>query len=138
ELMVHLFDLEPTGGEVPPPDREWQPEQPPSDVELVARALATNATQPLRLARTAVRTARAVGRVAGVMRRPGASPTTMPLGAPSTMFNASITPHRRVAFGRSSLDDMKLVKKTFGTTINDVVLAACTTSLRQWLDAHGG
>ena len=33
---------------------------------------------------------------------------------------------------------MKLVKKTFGTTINDVVLAACTTSLRQWLDAHGG
>jgi WS/DGAT/MGAT family acyltransferase len=43
-----------------------------------------------------------------------------------------------VAFGRTSLEDMRLIKRTFGTTVNDVVLAATAGSLRRWLDAHGG
>ena len=45
-------------------------------------------------------------------------------------------PHRSVAFGKASLDDMRHIKTTFGTTVNDVVLAACTQTLRQYLIAH--
>ena len=41
-----------------------------------------------------------------------------------------------MAFGRAALDDFKVIKHTFGTTVNDVVLAACTESLRQYLIAH--
>ena len=41
-----------------------------------------------------------------------------------------------MTFGRAGLDDMKAIKNTFGTTVNDVVLAACTMMLRQWLTAH--
>ncbi|MGB5684042.1 MAG: WS/DGAT domain-containing protein, partial [Polyangiales bacterium] len=35
-------------------------------------------------------------------------------------------------------DDVKAIKQAFGTTVNDVILAACTASLRDWLALHGG
>lgn len=41
-----------------------------------------------------------------------------------------------VAFGNARLEDIKHVKSTFGTTVNDVVLAACTLTLRRYLEAH--
>jgi diacylglycerol O-acyltransferase / wax synthase len=139
DMMVHLFDLSPEGAEVEPPG-DWQPEAKPSDVELVANALASNVTQPVRLARMLFKTGQGLLTAVQIQRnredgRPG---PTLPFTAPQTPFNGAITGHRAVAFGRASLDDMKLVKNTFGTTVNDVVLAACTTSLRRWLAAHGG
>jgi WS/DGAT/MGAT family acyltransferase len=42
-----------------------------------------------------------------------------------------------VAYGRARLADVELVKSTFGTTVNDVVLAAASLSLRNYLEAHG-
>src|SRR5262249_6771023 len=59
----------------------------------------------------------------------------LPLTAPKT-FSGELTPHRSVAFARTSLDDFKVVKKALGTTVNDVVLAACTESLRRYLIDH--
>ncbi len=38
---------------------------------------------------------------------------------------------------QSSLADYKLIKSTFGATVNDVFLAACTQSLRAYLLSHG-
>jgi diacylglycerol O-acyltransferase / wax synthase len=63
-------------------------------------------------------------------------PALPPTPAPRTPFNASITPHRRFAFTSVPLADAKLVKTVFGTTLNDVVLAACSGTLRRWLIAH--
>jgi diacylglycerol O-acyltransferase / wax synthase len=56
--------------------------------------------------------------------------------APKTPFNKSVTPHRRYAFRSLSLDEAKLVKQTFGVTVNDVVLAVCAGALRAWLHHH--
>jgi WS/DGAT/MGAT family acyltransferase len=42
-----------------------------------------------------------------------------------------------VAFARCPLADLKEVRRAFDTTINDVVLAATTASLRQYLLARG-
>jgi WS/DGAT/MGAT family acyltransferase len=58
--------------------------------------------------------------------------------APPTPFNRALTPNRSVAFADVSLEDVKAIKRAFGTTVNDVVLAACCASLRSWLAAHGG
>jgi WS/DGAT/MGAT family acyltransferase len=60
----------------------------------------------------------------------------LPFTGPRTLLNAPITPNRVVAFGQADLDDLKLVKNTFGTTVNDVVLAASAMSLRRYLLAH--
>ncbi|KAA0120549.1 wax ester/triacylglycerol synthase family O-acyltransferase [Mycolicibacterium sp. P9-22] len=59
------------------------------------------------------------------------------LDAPSTRFNAPLTPDRSVAFGSVSLRDVKAVKNAFGVTVNDVVIAICGGALRRRLQASG-
>jgi WS/DGAT/MGAT family acyltransferase len=61
----------------------------------------------------------------------------IPLTAPSTPFNAALTPHRSIGFGAIDLEDVKRIRREYGVTVNDVVLAACTSALRDWL-AHAG
>jgi diacylglycerol O-acyltransferase len=55
---------------------------------------------------------------------------------PATPFNKPITPHRRIAFRSVDLDTVKAVKKAFGVSVNDVVMAMCAGALRRWLIAH--
>jgi diacylglycerol O-acyltransferase / wax synthase len=56
-----------------------------------------------------------------------------PLVAPRVSFNNVITPHRRFSFGSLSLTDVKAVKRHYGATVNDVVLALCAGALRTYL-----
>ena len=60
-----------------------------------------------------------------------------PFDAPRTLFNRSITGRRSVAFATVSLDDLAFVRATLGGTVNDVLLAACTRSLRSYLAQRG-
>lgn len=138
DLMAHLFDLTPDAPPPPPPEQPWQPDVVPSDLELAADALRHVVGNPVRMAKVLRRTARSVVDVVQQQRgAPDDGPTpAMPFSAPRTRWTASITPHRAVAFGKATLDDMKHVKSTFGTTVNDVVLAACTMTLRRYLEAH--
>jgi WS/DGAT/MGAT family acyltransferase len=62
----------------------------------------------------------------------------LPFSGPRTPWNGSTSPQRTVAFGSARLSDAKLVASVFGTTLNDVVLAACSQTLRDYLEAHGG
>ena len=59
------------------------------------------------------------------------------LHAPRTILNARISPHRRIAFTRLSLEDAKQIKNAFGATVNDVVVAVCAGALREWLQSQG-
>jgi WS/DGAT/MGAT family acyltransferase len=59
------------------------------------------------------------------------------MAAPETPFNVPIGPHRRFAWVRASLADLKQVKNELGGTVNDVVLAAVTGALRRYLRARG-
>jgi WS/DGAT/MGAT family acyltransferase len=56
--------------------------------------------------------------------------------APATPFNRPITAHRRVAFRSVGLAEVKVVKKAFGVSVNDVVMAMCAGALRRWLIDH--
>jgi WS/DGAT/MGAT family acyltransferase len=62
----------------------------------------------------------------------------VPFSAPGTPWNGATSPQRTVAYGRAPLADVKLISSVFGTTVNQVVLAACTRALRNYLEAHGG
>ncbi|HEX5266338.1 MAG TPA: wax ester/triacylglycerol synthase family O-acyltransferase, partial [Acidimicrobiales bacterium] len=132
ELMVHLFDLEPEPSAAADQDGETaddrRPEHIPNDLELVAYAARSLARQPGRLARTIPATVRSVASIVS-RRRGGASGMATPFSAPRTPWNGAITPHRVVAVGTLSLDDVKAVKNHFGTTVNDVVLALCSGAL---------
>jgi WS/DGAT/MGAT family acyltransferase len=139
DIMAHLFDLSPDAPAPAPPEQPWVPDQVPNDLTLLADAVRHVVANPVRLAKTMRRTVRTVVDVMQQRRSAGdaegPSPA-LPFMAPRTKWSASITPHRVVAFGNARLDDLKLVKTAFGTTVNDVVLAACTITLRDYLVAH--
>jgi WS/DGAT/MGAT family acyltransferase len=139
DLMANLFDLTPETPEFPPPEVPWAPEAVPSDLELIGMGLGQMARNPARMVRVLNRTVRSVVDIVQRQREASSedrpSPA-LPFTAPRVRWSAAITPHRSVAFGKAALEDMRHIKSVFGTTVNDVVLTACTMTLRRYLEAH--
>ena len=141
-----LLDTSLEGQHVPPPEETWIPDREPRLPWFAADAVRTLMGKPRRALEAATKMASA----AGAKRRsqpPQSSEADADADvsekpprfeAPPTPFNRALTPNRSVALVDVSLDDVKAIKSAFGTTVNDVVLAACCASLRSWLGAHGG
>ena len=141
DLATVLFDL----SREPPPirhsGRPWQPHREPGTVELVAAgvrgavkagfALAEGAIDALTHPEHALTTVREAAEGIGEIVWAGLNP------APETPLNVSIGPHRRFVGVADSLDDFKLVKSTFGGTVNDVVLSVVAGALRSFLISRG-
>lgn len=113
----------------------------PSAVELVvdtASELVANQVTGARLIADALPgiARAAVRRVSGSQDEKPADSPAMSGPIPRTVFNASLTERRAVAFASVALAELKAVKKAFGVSINDVFLAACTLSVRNWLERH--
>jgi WS/DGAT/MGAT family acyltransferase len=134
ELLGQLFELEPDPRARKDSDvRRPVDDHVPSDVELFVRALAARITRPFGIVPLAWRTSRAILDVGRLRHFRPSGHAALPLTAPRTSLNAAITPHRSVAFSSISLEDAKQVKRAFGTTVNDVVLAVCAGALRRLL-----
>ncbi|RAU96606.1 diacylglycerol O-acyltransferase [Mycobacterium colombiense] len=78
------------------------------------------------------------GRLSGTAARDSMTPTAPAMSGPvpRTVFDAPLTRRRAVAFASIRLADVKTVSEAFGGSIPNVVLAACTLSLRAWLQRH--
>ena len=130
----------------------------PSEVEMLGRGLVGMWRQPLRALRAAPTTLPHLDDVPTIRHLPGVKAIArsgrlvkrmLPTGrggpalqgnhlvAPQTRFQTRLSAHRRVAFESLSLDDVKMIKNTFGCTVNDVVLAISAAGLRSWLDERG-
>src|ERR1700676_4868273 len=108
----------------------------PSTLDLVADTA-------IELAENQVRGAALIGgALPGVLRsavtrlRRGGGRQHNRVPVPRTVFNEPLTEQRAVAFASIPLVDMKSVKNAFDVSINDVFLAGCTLSLRNWLQRH--
>lgn len=139
DMLTNLVDLTPEVRPTPEPDEAFDPPAVPSPPELLAGAALSRATDPLRQVRAFRRVARSLLRLGqGVVGGDESSGSAArPFEVTRTMLNRSLTARREVAMAQSTLDDFKLVKSTFHATVNDVFLAACTQSLREYLLAHG-
>ncbi|MEA2439614.1 MAG: diacylglycerol O-acyltransferase / wax synthase [Thermoleophilaceae bacterium] len=139
DLASVLFDLSPVPSRVEP--EPWTPHPEPSDAELVADGVKGVVRRPFSLLGKAIGAVQSPGRTAATVRESaeaigevlwaGLNP------APDVPLNVPIGPHRRVENVRASLDDFKTVKRAFGGTVNDVVLAVVAGALRRWLRARG-
>ena len=56
---------------------------------------------------------------------------------PESPFNFDVGTHRRFAWVRASLADMKHVKNELGGTVNDVILAAVAGALGRYMRSRG-
>lgn len=129
-LISHLCSLSPT-------DPPLQLEEPApfgreaGRRELLGRAVVTNLTKPVAVAKLVSPTTQLVSRT--VARARAGTAMAAPLTAPRTSFNGTITGHRSIAFTDIDLDDVREIKKATGTTVNDVVLAVAGGALRSYL-----
>ena len=141
-IAGELMDTSPEGRVIPPPDEPWLPDREPTIPWLAADTLRTLAGKPRRAVEAATKMVDAVRGKGRSQPAPSAESEASEkppfFEAPPTMFNGALTPHRSVAFSDVSFDDVKAIKRAFGTTVNDVVLAGCGAALRSWLGAHGG
>ncbi len=141
EILTTLLDTSPDPQppvDVPQP-AAWATRH-PSQLEMLARGALGVATRPAHAWRTLQHTVQAmpaIGRQVGMALSrisPGERALARPkIQAPPTPFNAPISPHRRVAFRSIPLDMVKAIKNARGTTVNDVVMAACAGALRSYL-----
>ena len=158
EIITTLLDQTPECGDADPaPPSSPRPGPLPGELEMWLRGVRGVTLQPLRMLEfqrrlwaTLPGSARFLARTSGPALATGLSRWTSSaettdggvlggwpaLTAPRTSFNRPITPHRRWAYGTSSLSAVKAVKNAFGVTVNDVVMAACAAGLRRWLQVH--
>src|SRR6185312_5386702 len=140
DIGTVLFDLEP----VPPPapvEDEWVPQPEPGTTELVARGVSDLVATPIKIAERAVEAVRnpettarkAVEALEGISEIVSAFADP----APDVPLNKEIGPHRRYVWARSELATFKRIKDQLGGTVNDVVLAVVTGSVRNWLQTRG-
>jgi WS/DGAT/MGAT family acyltransferase len=136
DITTVLFDLdrEPKGPPAAAPPWLARPE--PTDLKLLGDALRERLTSPREIVRgfrAALRGPRQVVRGIGATSKMiGAG-----LGAPQTVFNVEIGPHRRFAIAQAQLDDLKRVKDAHGGTVNDVILAIVSGGIGRYLRARG-
>jgi diacylglycerol O-acyltransferase / wax synthase len=133
-VLAYLLDGRP---DMPEPEVEpWTPIPPAWEVALLARGL-WSSTNRLRLSHLPTFVGEIGRSVVDTLRAAAANvedlAPALPFETPILPFNRAISPRRAVAFARTRLDDLKLIRSVFGVTVNDVVLAACTLSLRRYL-----
>ncbi len=135
EMTVAMLDVEPEGRDVG--SDTWAPEHVPNEAELLAYAMRSLVTQPAKLVGSLTRTGSMALNLTRQNRASDIAPPPAPFTAPRTSWNHALSPHRSYAMTTLSLDDAKVVKREFGTTLNDVVMAMCASSLRSYLDGRG-
>jgi len=156
EIMGALFDPTPEGRdeEAPPPTTKAKADTKPSDLGMLARGLLGLPRYPLRVLKSAPRALPNLAEVQSFAAIPGVSTAGRLIGdlqralgretvvgrldltPPRTSFNGRVSAHRRFAFGRLSLEDVKAIKNHYGCTVNDVVVAICAGAVRRWLTEH--
>jgi diacylglycerol O-acyltransferase / wax synthase len=140
DLMTVLFDTEPEPKVVEP--GAWHPDPEPSDRRLLADAVRERLTSPYeqvralnaslrsgrRLVSSLTQVARGAASTVGVLRKAAGEDSSL----------SGVTgPHRRWAWARTTLPEIKAVRAALGGTVNDVVLTAITRGFRDLLISRG-
>ena len=137
EIMTTLYDMVAEGADIEPPEPH-EPEHIPNEWELIGYAMSSRLKRWMDMPALLGRTVSNLSNV--ISNRMSDDPGThgaLPLTAPATPFNSSISPHRRVGFARVPLSGAKEIKEAFGVKVNDVVLAIMSGTLRKYLDDRG-
>jgi WS/DGAT/MGAT family acyltransferase len=122
---------------VAPPDHEWLPDSIPSVPRLVADSVTSLLGRQRYVPAALGHSASGMVSMARTWLGQRVSGSAPPLTGPSTSFNGSLTSRRSVCLTKVDLDTVLGIRRAFGTTVNDVVLAASGTALRDYLLARG-
>ncbi len=139
ELMALLLDAGPPAD--PGAGESWVPRAVPSAAALARDAVGHRLDEALGLARVPLDLARAP---AALLQLPAAAwrvaravaHTAQPL-APRSALNGELSALRHLACHSRPLEDLKIIKRRFGTTVNDILLSASAGALRALAEERG-
>jgi WS/DGAT/MGAT family acyltransferase len=118
----------------PPPPRTVPPV--PNELDVLSHTARKIMGKPSEIKRVAGEIAGAL-RAAAKVRDGGVDAPPVPMTAPHTSINHTITGQRIWNTALLELDRVKAIRKVAGCTLNDVVLAICAGALRRYLDDKG-
>jgi len=134
-----LFDLEPTGRQIRPPRPKARRNTYQLGIaELAVAAVRNTAMQYVKLIKMAPDVFRAVKNVVTAPKKPADGskrrwlPKSLNLFAPRTPLNVAITNQRSFAGKMVPLQEVKLIAKRLGVSLNDVVMATAAGGLRRY------
>ncbi|MGO9322007.1 MAG: wax ester/triacylglycerol synthase family O-acyltransferase [Solirubrobacteraceae bacterium] len=142
ELASLLLDPTPEPGAYEPaPERHWRAESEPGGERMLARGVLDLLGQQLDLLQLPRRVVSSPGpaarqTAAGALRAIRAIDQLL-RPAPTSFLNRELSALRRLAWARRPLDDLRTIRHAYGTTINDVVLAAVAGGIRTYLLRRG-
>jgi diacylglycerol O-acyltransferase len=139
-VLGAFLDLNPRARVIALAPSLWDPQPLPSSTQLLRYAASSMTHQ----AGAAISTLQAgVEAMAdrGMFNRELVSRGEVPppgfFSAPRTSFNGAVSNRKRFASLSIPLEDVKLVRRAFECTVNDVILAGVAGGLRRLLDARG-
>jgi diacylglycerol O-acyltransferase len=138
ELASLLLDPSP---EPAPAERDlWRPARMPGSVSRIAHAVADQLRAELDLARLPIRVAASPTTLLGLVdrgrRAARAIASSLRPTAPVSPLNEPISPLRHLARAARPVADMRQIKRSFGTTLNDVVLAVSAGAVRRLFETR--
>jgi diacylglycerol O-acyltransferase / wax synthase len=139
ELATLLLDATP---EPPAPDADgWRPAEAPGEGTLLVDGIVDRVGEALEVVlapmKLIARPQNLLGVATGALRTARASLTSVRAATPNTGLNEPISAARHLARSRRPLADFTSVKRQFGTTVNDVVLAVASGGFRRFLERRG-
>ena len=139
ELAALMLDPEPEPPAQAPDD--WHPHRPPGAFGRLAggvRDVARRQAEAVRVPARAIRSPQSLFSFADEARRAAAALAGSLDPAPAApLLNAPISPLRRLGLLHRPVADLLDVKRAFGVTLNDVVLAVCAGGMRDFMRVHG-
>jgi len=124
--------------EPPSPDAVvWRPERVPNRLRLLGGGVWHQTRTLSRFPKLVALTNRRLGAVKERRATSDVAPPQAGVDTPLTAINQGFTAERRYARTSLSLEDVQLVKKAAGVTVNDVALAVVAGALRSYLEARG-
>lgn len=142
DIATVMLDVSPDASAPTADPEPWTPAPAPSGAHLLGDAVRDAVASPAHLVASGRRLldapAKSARRAASVTRAAASmARSALAHAAPRSLLNQTPGPHRRFAIQRIPLDDAKRIKNAFGTTVNDVVLAAVSDATGRYLRDHG-
>lgn len=137
QILAAMFSGSPEAPPREPVAANEGDEPVPSEVDLLRDALAARIARPKEIVRMFKRTSNAVKELYERRKEPEHQANVSVFDSPRTRWNGPLSAQRSVAFARVPVAEVKAIRKAFGASANEVVLAICAGALRSYLEARG-